>query len=110
MRKRADLWLGVAVLIASAAILLSVPSAYVIAGMTIVLGLWDFATAEARDYRRSRLPYTIAALGLGGSAAIIGLGARLELSFFAMLASVLACAFCIDFFAAKNRSRKPKGK
>jgi hypothetical protein len=103
MRKHATLWLGASVILAAASILLSVPSAYMIVGATIVLGLWDFAGAQARDYRKARLPYTLAALGLGLGAAIIGLGIRLDLPFFAMLAAVLACAFSIDRFAAKGR-------
>lgn len=57
---------------------------------------------------RSRLPYALAAVGLGTTIAIAGVGMRLDLPFFAMLFCALACAFCIDRIARAAFPRKSR--
>jgi hypothetical protein len=95
-KKQANLCLAASVLLAALGILLSAPAEAMIAGTAASLGLWDFAAADWRDYRRSRLPLALATIGIGAAAAIIGYGFTVALPFFALLLCVIACAFCVD--------------
>jgi hypothetical protein len=116
-----SLCLGASVFVAALGLLLSAPEALMILGSSASLGLWDFANsgvpratdANARaaqaaldNYRRSRLPYLILALGIGTPTAILGTGLTLRLPFFAMVFCVLACAFGIDRLVARLRKRR----
>jgi hypothetical protein len=103
--RHASLCLGASVLLGAIGILLSVPAAPMIIGTTASLGLWDLASATWEDYRRSRLRYSLLALGLGALVAIVGLGIRLSLPFFFIFFCVLAWAFCIDRVARRLLKR-----
>jgi hypothetical protein len=106
------------ILVAALGILLSVPEPPMILGASASLGLWDFARAgipaakgeasrEAlENYRKTRLPYLLLALGIGTLAAILGSGLSFRIPFFAMALCVLACAFGLDRMIARLRDKR----
>jgi hypothetical protein len=129
------LGLGLSILVAALGLLLSAPEAPMILGASASLGLWDFAraslafarsnafarsgpasassSAAIEDYRRSRLPLLLLAVGLGTLAAVLGPALTLSLPFYVMALCVLVCAFSIDRmvrlisrYAARASSRR----
>jgi hypothetical protein len=95
-RKSASACLAASVLVAAIGILLKAPAAPMIVGAAASLGLWDFATAENAGYVRSRLPYTLLAVGAGTIVAVLGSFARIALPFGVVALCVIACALGLD--------------
>jgi len=106
------------ILVAAGGLLLSVPEGLMVLGASASLALWDFAMAgipasgewamEAalENYRRSRLPYLLSALGVGTAAAVLGPAMSFTMPFFAMLACVVACALGMDRLLGRLRGRR----
>jgi hypothetical protein len=108
-RARAGLCLGASVLLAALGIVAGARTVPMILGLASSLGLWDYAGADAESYRSSRLPYALLALVPGAALAAIGSTSRLDLPFYAMLACILACAFCVDRVARYlGRRERPR--
>jgi hypothetical protein len=117
-RAHPDLCLCASTLVAAAGLLFSVPGPLMVIGVSASLALWDLAMAgiptsdeqaakvALENYRRSRLPYLLLALGVGTSLALLGPALRLRLPFFVMLLCVIACAFGLDRLITRLRGRR----
>jgi hypothetical protein len=113
-----SLCLCASILVAAAGLLLSVPEGLMVLGASASLALWDFAMAgipssdewaikaALENYRRTRLPCLLAALGVGATIAVLGPTLSFRMPFFAMLACVAACALGMDRLRDRLRDRR----